>query len=97
MDISTLLKFACEQDASDLHISAGETPILRVHGDMKHVSTDVLDAQEDVPEDIKKMAEERLNAKKNKDWATADALRNEIKAKGYSILDSKDGYTIVKD
>ena len=46
MDISTLLKFACEQDASDLHISAGETPILRVHGDMKHVSTDVLDAQE---------------------------------------------------
>ena len=64
---------------------------------LKDAKLDVSDAQEDVPEDIKKMAEERLNAKKNKDWATADSLRNEIKAKGYSILDSKDGYTIVKD
>ncbi|MGI6680200.1 MAG: type IV pilus twitching motility protein PilT [Bdellovibrionota bacterium] len=45
MDISTLLRFACEQNASDLHISAGEKPILRINGDIKHVSADVLDAQ----------------------------------------------------
>ena len=35
MDISELLQFAFQQDASDLHISSGEPPMLRVHGNMK--------------------------------------------------------------
>ena len=35
MDISELLQFAHQQDASDLHISSGEPPMLRVHGSMK--------------------------------------------------------------
>jgi twitching motility protein PilT len=37
MDITQLLQFAHQQDASDLHISAGEPPMVRVHGDMKKV------------------------------------------------------------
>ena len=53
----------------------------------------ILDAQEDIPEDIKKMAEERLNAKKNKDWATADAIRNELKSRGIVLEDSASGTT----
>jgi twitching motility protein PilT len=32
MDIDELLKVAIERDASDLHIKAGEPPILRIHG-----------------------------------------------------------------
>ncbi len=51
---------------------------------------------EDVPDDIKAIAEERYAAKKAKDWAKADALRAELAAKGYVIKDSKDGYEIVK-
>jgi len=35
MDIAQLLQFAYQQDASDLHISSGEPPMIRVHGDMK--------------------------------------------------------------
>lgn len=35
MDITQLLQFAYQQDASDLHISAGEPPMIRVSGDMK--------------------------------------------------------------
>ena len=35
MDITQLLKFAFEQGASDLHISAGEPPMVRLNGDMK--------------------------------------------------------------
>ncbi|MGI6524687.1 MAG: type IV pilus twitching motility protein PilT [Bdellovibrionota bacterium] len=35
MDITQLLKFAYQQDASDLHISAGESPMVRLNGDMK--------------------------------------------------------------
>lgn len=35
MDITQLLTFCHQQGGSDLHISAGEPPMLRVHGDMK--------------------------------------------------------------
>jgi twitching motility protein PilT len=37
MDITQLLQFAYQQDASDLHISAGEPPMVRVHGDVKKI------------------------------------------------------------
>lgn len=49
-----------------------------------------------VPAEIKKLAEERLAAKKSKDFKKADELREKIKAKGYSVNDTKDGWEIVK-
>ena len=51
---------------------------------------------EEIPAEIKEKAEARWIAKKNKDWATADNLRNELKSQGYEIKDSADGYTINK-
>jgi len=35
MDITELLAFAVKQGASDCHLSAGEAPLLRIHGDLK--------------------------------------------------------------
>ena len=55
------------------------------------------EANKDIPEDILALAQKRFDAKKAKDFQTADAIRNEIKEKGYSILDSKDGFKVVKD
>lgn len=52
--------------------------------------------QEEIPEDVKILAEQRWQAKLNKDFETADKLRNEILEKWYKILDSKDSYTIKK-
>lgn len=49
---------------------------------------------EDIPEDIKDLAEKRWQAKQKKDWETSDKLRDEIKAKGYEVLDSKEKYEI---
>lgn len=46
MDISELLNFACEQGASDLHISAGESPIVRVDGDIKRIKANELTAED---------------------------------------------------
>ena len=57
---------------------------------------DNIEKEIDIPEDIKELAEKRWNAKKSKDWATADALRNEIISKGYQLLDTKNGYEIKK-
>lgn len=46
MDITQLLQFAHQQDASDLHISAGEPPIVRVHGDVKRIKAPALTAEQ---------------------------------------------------
>ena len=49
-----------------------------------------------IPKTIIKLAEERKLARKNKDFQEADILRKKIEAKGYTILDKKNGYTITK-
>ena len=51
---------------------------------------------EEIPDNIKAKAEARWLAKQNRDFATADALRNEISSLGYEIKDAKDGYEILK-
>ena len=51
---------------------------------------------EEVPEDVKALAESRFQAKKDKNFALADELREKIKQKGYSVLDTKEGYTLTK-
>lgn len=52
------------------------------------------ETQEEIPEEVIKLAEERLKARQEKNWAESDRLRNEILALGYSIKDSKDGYEL---
>src|ERR671915_352696 len=47
MDVTQLLAFGVEQGASDCHLSAGEPPMLRVHGDLKKLEHPPL-AQEEV-------------------------------------------------
>lgn len=51
---------------------------------------------EEIPEEVKALAERRWNAKKQKNWAEADELRAQIDALGYTVKDSKEGYTISK-
>lgn len=48
----------------------------------------------EVPENVIALAEKRLEARRSKDWAKSDELRNEIAALGYAIIDKKDGYDI---
>ena len=48
------------------------------------------------PDEVVALAEERLLAKQQKDWAKADELRGKIKEMGYSVLDSKEGYELKK-
>lgn len=49
-----------------------------------------------VPEEITKLAEERWQARLNKDWAKSDELRNKLAELGYIVKDSREGYTITK-
>lgn len=43
MDVSELLKFAVESNASDLHLSAGLPPMVRVDGDMRQIDSPALE------------------------------------------------------
>jgi len=49
-----------------------------------------------IPREIKKLMQEREEARKSKDWKKADKLRNEIKAKGFLISDMEKGAEIKK-
>jgi cysteinyl-tRNA synthetase len=49
-----------------------------------------------IPENITTLAEERIEAKKNKDFARADEIRKEVESLGFIIIDSKEGFVIEK-
>ena len=46
MDTSELLTFAFNEGASDVHLSAGQPPMLRIHGDIKRLEHAALSADE---------------------------------------------------
>lgn len=51
----------------------------------------------DVDADIEALIEERQTARANKDWATADRIRDELKAKGIILKDTPQGVTWTKE
>jgi len=51
----------------------------------------------DVDSDVEALIEERQQARANKDWATADRIRDELKAKGIILKDTPQGVTWTKE
>ena len=46
----------------------------------------------EVPEEVKKLARDRYDARKNKDWDKADAIRDKILEKGWIVNDIDGGW-----
>ncbi len=59
--------------------------ITKVLGILQHQKTD------EFPAEALALLEERAVVRKAKDWARADAIRDELKAMGFAVEDSKDG------
>lgn len=53
--------------------------------------------EEVLDEDIEKLIEERQAARANKDFVTADRIRDELAAQGIKLLDTKDGVRWTRD
>ena len=53
-------------------------------------------ADDDLPEEVKKLAEERKAARKEKNFALADELRDKITALGYVVEETRQGTKITK-
>lgn len=51
----------------------------------------------DLDAEIEALIEKRQEARKNKDWATADKIRDDLKAKGIILKDTPQGVTWVKE
>ncbi len=49
-----------------------------------------------IPENIKKLLDERAEARINKNWQESDRLRNVIEQEGYDVLDTAQGTTLTK-
>lgn len=75
MDLTQLLAFTMQNNASDLHLSAGNPPVIRVNGTMKRVKADPLSS-----DDIRTMLysvmteEQRADYEKNMELDFAIAL-----------------------
>lgn len=54
------------------------------------------DAGGNVPPEVVALAEERVNKRAEKDFAAADALRDQIRDLGYEVLDGADGFSFEK-
>ena len=65
MDITELLAFSAKQGASDLHLSAGLPPMIRVDGDVRRINLPALDAKQvheliyDVMNDVQRVEFEK--------------------------------------
>jgi len=76
----------------------GARAMLRAYGALLYALGIELFAVEekpsDAPADVQALAEERWQAKQAKDFAKADALREELLEKGWTVKDAKDGYEL---
>jgi len=54
----------------------------------------VQSVEPEVPQLVQKLAQDRLRAKANKDYALSDAIRKDLLTLNYKILDSSSGYTL---
>ena len=50
-----------------------------------------------IPEDIRLLAEQRRQAKQEKNWQLADELRDKLHELGRIMKDGKDGYDVTKE
>ncbi|HEY9544895.1 MAG TPA: type IV pilus twitching motility protein PilT [Solimonas sp.] len=63
MDIAQLLTFSVKQGASDLHLSAGVEPMIRVDGDVKRINLPALEHK-----NVHDMVYDIMNDKQRKAW-----------------------------
>ncbi|KAA0016059.1 type IV pilus twitching motility protein PilT [Salinicola corii] len=66
MDITELLAFSAKHDASDLHLSAGLPPMIRVDGDMRRLNVPALDDSQ-----VRRLIYDVMNDRQRRDFEAA--------------------------
>jgi cysteinyl-tRNA synthetase len=55
-----------------------------------------IDDQDELPEEIRQLVDDRKKARQEKNWAASDRLRDEIQRLGFVVQDTKDGMKVFK-
>ena len=63
MNIQELLNFSVKQGSSDLHVTAGMPPLIRVDGDIRRINVEPMDHK-----DVHGLIYEIMNDKQRKDY-----------------------------
>ena len=63
MDITELLAFSVQHDASDLHLSTGTPPAIRVDGDVRKLNIPAFDAK-----DVNALVYDIMNDRQRKEY-----------------------------
>ncbi|SDN29641.1 type IV pilus twitching motility protein PilT [Vreelandella arcis] len=63
MDITELLAFSAKQNASDLHLSAGLPPMIRVDGDIRRLNVPAMDNS-----DVRRLIHDIMNDRQRRDY-----------------------------
>ena len=97
-DINTSLMITVLYDVLKDNEINGSTKIFIINEFDKVLSLDLLkedvkEVDSSLEEEILAKIEERKEAKKNKDFATADAIRDELLVKGIKLIDTREGTT----
>ncbi len=77
MDVTELLLFVQKEGASDLHVSAGEQPMVRIHGEMRRIEVPAL-----TKEELHNMLYDILNDQQRKKFEEVHELDFSIELKG---------------
>lgn len=99
-DMNTSLGLTVLYDVLKADIS-GKTKLALINDFDRVLSLDLTggakqEHSDELTEYVERMIAERAEAKKNKDWARADEIRNELAEKGITLKDSKEGTSWTK-
>ncbi len=91
-DINTPLALAKLHEYANAAIKGDVAAVAELAAGAELLGLNLTTASKEIPAEVIKLAEERVAAKKAKNWALADELRNKISALGYTVKDTKDGF-----
>ncbi len=97
--ITAVFEFVREINTAilDEKITKGSFELLKkTFDELTEVLGILFEKEEEIPAEILELVEKRKEARKNKDFALADSIRDEITAKGYIVEETRQGVNIKK-
>lgn len=82
---------------NDAETAKGSLEVLqKAFNELTEVLGIIYEKEEEIPAEILELVQKRKEARKNKDFALADSIRDEITAKGYIVEETRQGTNIKK-
>jgi len=96
--LAAVFDFIHEVNKKNENKELGKTDVKKILTFVNSLDTvlGLLQEEEKIPADVLYLAQQRDAARKAKNWAESDTLRDAIAAKGYRIADTKDGFVVKK-